>query len=78
MPAPRERTSGAAGCVGCVALPIAVAATAACLGLIHVGRVNHWSSDGPGMLFVMIGILVTGGVALPAWQAVLGALMERD
>lgn len=48
--------------VGC-GLLLGMPALLACLGLIHVGNRNRWSSDGPGMLFVMLAVLVTGGVA---------------
>jgi hypothetical protein len=42
--------------------------------LFHVGVRNHWSSDGPGMLFVMIAIAVFGFVALAGWRFTLGLI----
>ena len=47
---------------------------AATIGLVYVGTKAHWSSDGPGMLLVMIGIgvfgagtLTSGAFCLVAW-----------
>ena len=42
---------------------IALAAVAAAIGLVMVGQKAHWTSDGPGMLLIMIGIPVFGIVA---------------
>jgi uncharacterized membrane protein len=69
------RGGGSRGCSGACALVVAVAATAATAFFVYVGNKNHWTSDGPGMLFIMLGVLVCGGVALSGWAAVLGALL---
>jgi hypothetical protein len=45
---------------GLLTLTSAVAAVA----LIIVGQKAHWTSDGPGMLLVMVGILFCGIFAL--------------
>ena len=42
---------------------IAMAAAAAAFGLMAVGHKAHWTSDGPGMLLVMIGIPICGIIA---------------
>jgi hypothetical protein len=47
-----------------VAVVIALAAAAATIGLIAIGQKAHWTSDGPGMLLIMIGIPVC---AIAAW-----------
>jgi len=46
-----------------LAVTIALAATAAAIGLIVVGQEAHWTSDGPGMLLIMLGIPICGIVA---------------
>ncbi len=43
---------------------VALAAGAAAVGLFMVGMKAHWTSDGPGMLLVMLGIPLFGLVAL--------------
>ncbi|MDD1713496.1 MAG: hypothetical protein LUQ69_10060 [Methanoregulaceae archaeon] len=50
---------------------MALLATAATIGLFMVGQKAHWTSDGPGMLFIMIGIGVSAMVALGLWFATL-------
>jgi hypothetical protein len=57
---------------GGAALLVAVAATAATIGLFWLGQKNHWSSDGPGMLFVIIALVVCAIVAAVGWMFVLG------
>ncbi|MDR4463115.1 MAG: hypothetical protein MRJ66_02500 [Nitrospira sp.] len=46
-----------------LAVVIALVAAAAAFGLIVVGQKAHWTSDGPGMLLIMVGIPVCGIVA---------------
>lgn len=46
-----------------LAMIIALAAAAAAIGLITVGQKAHWTSDGPGMLLIMLGIPICGIVA---------------
>ncbi|GKS64280.1 hypothetical protein YTPLAS72_15840 [Nitrospira sp.] len=46
-----------------LAVVIALVAAAAALGLMAVGQKAHWTSDGPGMLLIMVGIPVCGIVA---------------
>jgi hypothetical protein len=67
---------------GC-ALLVGVPALLACIGLIRVGNHAKWTSDGPGILFVMIAVLVTGlvaaaalGTALVAFVPGLGKLLR--
>ena len=49
---------------GCLSL----ACSALTVYLIQVGVRNHWSSDGPGMLLIMIAIPVFGFAALSGWM----------
>ena len=46
-----------------IAVVIALAAVAAMIGLIAIGQKAHWTSDGPGMLLIMLGIPICGIVA---------------
>jgi hypothetical protein len=46
-----------------LAVVVALAAAAALIGLIAIGQKAHWTSDGPGMLLIMLGIPVCGIVA---------------
>jgi hypothetical protein len=46
-----------------LSLVIALAAAAAAIGLIAIGQKAHWTSDGPGMLLIMLGIPICGLVA---------------
>ena len=46
-----------------LAVVIALVAAAAAFGLMAVGHKAHWTSEGPGMLLIMIGIPVCGIVA---------------
>lgn len=57
---------------GGIALLIAVAGTAATIGLFWLGQKNDWSSDGPGMLFVMIALVVCAIMAGVGWLFVFG------
>lgn len=57
---------------GGFALLVAVTSTAATILLFWLGQRNHWTSDGPGALFVMIAVVVCAIAALVAWMAVLG------
>jgi uncharacterized membrane protein len=52
---------------GGVALLIAIAASAATIGLFWLGQKNNWTSDGPGALFVMIAVVVCAIVAAVGW-----------
>jgi hypothetical protein len=56
--------------LGGAALLVTLAATAATTGLFWLGQKNNWTSDGPGMLFVMIAIVVCGIVAGSGWRIV--------
>ena len=53
---------------------LAIASTAAAVGLIMVGNHAHWTSDGPGMLLIMIAIGVFGFAALGLWKLFLAIL----
>jgi hypothetical protein len=57
---------------GGFALLVAIAATAATIGLVWLGQKNHWTSDGPGMLGVMIALVVCAIVAAAGWISVFG------
>lgn len=46
-----------------LAVVIALVATAAAFGLMAIGHKAHWTSDGPGMLLIMIGIPICGVIA---------------
>jgi hypothetical protein len=46
-----------------LAVVIALAAAAAAIGLISIGQKAHWTSDGPGMLLIMLGIPICGIIA---------------
>ncbi len=53
---------------------LALASTAATVGLIMVGNHAHWTSDGPGMLLIMIAIGVFGLAAVGLWKLFLAIL----
>ena len=55
---------------GGATLLLAIGATAAAAGLFWLGHENDWTSDGPGMLFVMIAIVVCAVVAAFGWVLV--------
>src|SRR5436309_618837 len=57
---------------GGFALLVAIVATAATIYLFWIGQKAHWTSDGPGALFVMIAVVVCGIVALVGWIFVFG------
>ncbi len=46
-----------------LAVVLALVAAAAAFGLMAVGHKAHWTSDGPGMLLIMIGIPICGIIA---------------
>jgi hypothetical protein len=60
---------------GGVALVVAIAASAATIGLFWVGQKNDWTSDGPGALFVMIAVVVCAIVAAVGWTFVFGVAL---
>lgn len=47
---------------------LAAISTAATVLLVRLGNHAHWSSDGPGMLFVMMAIGVLGVAAWGLWR----------
>ena len=57
---------------------LSVATTALTVLLVQVGVKNHWSSDGPGMLLIMIGIGIFGFVSYLGWSFVLRTLFGRE
>lgn len=57
---------------GGAALVVAILATAATVYLFWIGQKAHWTSDGPGMLFVMIAIVVCAIAAVLGWMFVFG------
>lgn len=60
------------GCGGCLAIGVGVPALLVCMGLFAVGQRARWTSDGPGMLFVMLGV---AGSALVAFATLGGGLL---
>lgn len=59
---------------GCFFL-MGLAALVPFLFLFRVGQSNKWTSDGPGMLCPMIGVLVFGLAALAAFGSAAAALL---
>jgi len=57
---------------GFAALAVAIAATAGAIGLFWLGQKSHWSSDGPGALFIMIGLGLCAVAAVVGWKIVFG------
>lgn len=51
---------------------LSLAFTALTVLVIWVGVKNNWTSDGPGMLLVMIAVPVFGFIALAGWRFALG------
>lgn len=49
---------------------VGLASTAATIGLFALGHHNNWTSDGPGMLVVMLGVPFFGVIAFIARHAV--------
>lgn len=72
--APEPAAGAAEGCGRCLTLLVAVPATLVCVAMWQVGQRNHWSSDGPGMLFIMILFAGSGLAALAGWGAFLSSL----
>ncbi len=56
---------------------LALASTAATIFCISVGIDNNWTSDGPGMLIIMIGVLVFGIAALLSWGVTASVIFDR-
>jgi hypothetical protein len=52
---------------------LTLASAVAAVALFIVGQKAHWTSDGPGMLLIMVGILLCGIFAL-----VFGGLFFRS
>jgi hypothetical protein len=65
--------AGAMG-AGCMFL-VGLASLGPFFALFHVGQSNKWTSDGPGMLCPMIGVLVFGLMALAAFGSAIAALL---
>lgn len=57
---------------GGAALLVAIVATAATIYLFWIGQKAHWTSDGPGALFVMIAVVVCGIASAVSWMFVFG------
>lgn len=53
-------------------LGLGAGATVVAVGLFQVGSKNQWTSDGPGMLGVMVALGVFGLLAVAALSAVFG------
>lgn len=78
---PDQGGNGAACGGGCLLL-VGLVSLGLFLGLFHVGQLNRWTSDGPGMLYVMIGVLGFGLLTVMAFgsalTAALGSVLRRD
>ena len=61
-----------------VTLVLAVAASALTIFLIGVGNHNNWSSDGPGILMVMIGVFIFGLAAFALWGLLVASLSDYE
>ena len=61
-----------------ITLVLALAASAVTLFLIGVGVDNKWTSDGPGMLGVMIGIAIFGIIALALWGLLAASMYDYE
>ena len=61
-----------------ITLVLALAASAVTLFLIGVGVDNKWSSDGAGMLAVMIGVLLFGLAAFALWGLLIASLSGNE
>jgi hypothetical protein len=57
---------------GGASLIVAIASTAATIFLFWLGQKAHWTSDGPGALFIMIALVVCAIVAVTAWMFAFG------
>ena len=55
---------------------LALIFTGATLFLIKVGFDNNWSSDGPGILMVMIGVFIGGVISYFFWSGVLSFVSD--
>lgn len=60
---------------GGAALLIAIASTMGTTYLFWIGQKANWTSDGPGMLGVMIAVVVGAIVAVVAWMVVFGVAL---
>jgi len=56
---------------------IGLAGFAGAAGLIWIGQKAHWTSDGPGMLLIMIAIPVSGAVGLVFSSVALKAMLSE-
>lgn len=63
---------------GLLAGGIALAGFAGAVGLIQVGQRAHWTSDGPGMLLIMLGIPVCGVIGLVFGSLTLKAFFRES
>lgn len=72
--APEPDAGAAEGCGRCLCLVLAVPATLVCAAMWQVGQRNHWSSDGPGMLFIMILFAGSGFLALAGWGGLVSSV----
>ncbi|MGE0710831.1 MAG: hypothetical protein AB7N76_01900 [Planctomycetota bacterium] len=61
------------GCARGCAVLVALAATLAAYGLWQVGSRAHWTSDGPGILLVMLAFGFSALLAAASWFTVLFA-----
>ena len=53
---------------GCVVMGLfSVAASVVTVLLISIGSQNNWTSDGPGMLIIMVAVVFFGSLALVGW-----------
>lgn len=65
-----------AGCL--FVLFVALVFSAATIGFLKIGFDNNWTSDGPGMLAIMLGAAFCGLFAFIAWGAVLAVMAGKQ
>jgi len=69
---------GALGWIGRIALVLlAVTVTAVAIALFLQGQRMRWTSEGPGILLVMIGLGISSLLALGLWLATVKAFVRR-
>lgn len=55
-------------------LIVAVASSVITIMLFKVGQGADWTSDGPGMLFIMLGLLVFAGTSIASFLGFLSVI----
>jgi hypothetical protein len=72
------RRGGIFGTVARIALSLlALTFSAVAVGLLVTGQMAHWTSDGPGMLLIMLGLVVSALIALGLWIVTIKSWRRR-